>query len=223
MQVWDLYCEAGAWSVDLASAADIYCYSVPTTASTGGYTELSTYWPTQESTSSSATSATTTTTTTTETEPSPVSTTTTSTSPPLTTSSPDPDCDALCEDVEDAFLTEGCCTPKYCMCASGMGYPMTCPDDGTLFCGEQQTCVYECLENPECCKEESTSTSTSSGPDCASFCAGQDSGTVGDCCAQEYCDCNDNSLVTCSGDEQYCPAVWDGCHSMYGACLSACC
>ena len=46
MQVWDLYCEAGAWSVDLASAADIYCYSVPTTASTGGYTEISTYWPT---------------------------------------------------------------------------------------------------------------------------------------------------------------------------------
>ena len=205
----------------LASAADIYCYSAPTTASTGGYTELSTYWPTQESTSSSATSSTTTTTT----EPSPVSTTTTSSSPPLTTSSPDPDCDALCEDVEDAFLnlSDGCCTPKYCMCASGVGYPMTCPDEGSLFCGEKQTCVYGCLENPECCKEESTSTLTSSGPDCTSLCAGQDSGTAGDCCAQEYCDCSGNSLVTCSGDEQYCPALYDGCHNMYGACLSVCC
>ena len=154
--MWDLYCEAGAWSVDgLASAADIYCYSAPTTASTGGYTELSTYWPTQESTSSSATSSTTTTT-----EPSPVSTTTTSSSPPLTTSSPDPDCDALCEDVEDAFLnlSDGCCTPKYCMCASGMGYSMTCPDEGSLFCPEEQACVYGCLENPECCDADTTST-----------------------------------------------------------------
>ena len=217
----------------LASAADIYCYSAPTTASTGWYTELSTYWPTQESTSSSTTSSTTTTTT----EPSPVSTTTTSSSPPLTTSSPDPDCDALCEDVEDAFLTEGCCAPKYCLCSSGMGYLMTCQPEGeTFFCPEEQACVYGCLERPECCDAEttslaspettqqtSTSTLTSSGPDCVSLCAGQDSGTAGDCCAQEYCDCSDNSLVTCSGDEQYCPAIYDGCQNMYGACLSVCC
>ena len=66
---------------------------------------------------------------------------------------------------------------------------------------------------------------TSPAPtDCSAVCAGQGGGTAGECCSTEYCDCSDLSLASCSGEEQYCPALGLGCHNLYGGdCEALCC
>ena len=95
-----------------------------------------------------------------------VTTTVTSSSPSTTSNYPDPDCDALCEDVEEPLLllSDGCCTPKYCMCASGIGYLQTCQPEGeAFFCPEDQACVFGCSERPDCCDAETTTSTTAPG------------------------------------------------------------
>jgi len=44
-QVWDLYCATGEWSMDLTSAAEVFCHNGGGETTTGAYTEISTFWP----------------------------------------------------------------------------------------------------------------------------------------------------------------------------------
>ena len=172
----------------------------------------------------------------------------TATSTTTTTTYPDPNCSDLCDGIEDlTYLSDGCCTPKYCLCSGGQGYVQSCNPPGTLFCADEGGCIAEdeCKSREECCSSEIPSTSTTTtttsttttsttttemSVDCTVLCADHEAGeSAGGCCSQLYCQCSgagEGNLTQCDDGEYFCTTFGE-CQDMFGqecaADLFGCC
>ena len=150
------------------------------------------------------------------------------------------DCSALCLSEEPGALAGDCCSPTFCVCSPAGGHPAAC-DAGQFYCPQHQACLdfygqqcdgqlFDCCPPPSTTSTTVTSTSTensspgssSASPEgaCSEVCAGR-TGVVGDCCASQYCDCDQPQQdLLCQPQHYFCP-TFSACINMYGLACSA--
>merc|ERR1711997_1332957 len=137
-------------------------------------------------------------------------------------------CASLCKDVDFGGNAGICCSNQFCDCSSDSGVPTMCPE-GEIFCDLIGDCVHmyehECVEVGYCCQENGpvpttapptpgptttdAFTGTTAEPDetCVRLCEEEGGDLAGYCCFSGYCDCADNTFVTCPQGHYYCKAM----------------
>ena len=162
-----------------------------------------------------------------------------------TTSAENIDCKSIC-DGEDTNIVGECCEDFYCDCIKEEA--VICEGD-QVFCNNLEMVEIGCndlygqsCEGADfCCKDEipttkiptTSSTSTVSNEpttsidniDCASICNGVDTGNVGDCCSDIYCDCTSEQPMKCTDNLSFCTTT-NICSAQADACddgLTWCC
>ena len=160
----------------------------------------------------------------------------------ITTTTPHFDnyCDRVCFGVDTGAFYGDCCQAAYCDCEDYGNFEMSCVQEGTLWCPDQQDCISGCQADCGCqmgsTEAGSTVTDVSQDPTttpefeeyCDQICYGaQEAGNRGDCCHRTYCDCESygNFEMECPGDVNgddedalWCPAQ----NSCVQNCFAAC-
>ena len=138
-------------------------------------------------------------------------------------------CDRVCFGVDSGGFYGDCCEAAYCDCEDYGNFEMSCVQEGTLWCPEQQDCISGCEADCGCQmgSTEPASTVTGGNQDptttpgfeeyCDQICYGAEDGLNGDCCQQSYCDCESygNFQMECNDEGSlWCPEKKD--------CISGC-